>query len=399
MNTHNPLATTPTQATISGRPVFNEDGSPMTVEQISQPLEISGQPITVGSADLTDVSQVHSRLVIIHDTDADGISAAWCIQHHMKHQFDSILCIPQRAGVNDIPEGLTEDDEVFLVDRTYPWLTLIKLSDSVLSVTVLDHHKSAMMDYYREAVESGLYELKEVSFSDAKLRISYGNIAVLIDTTHAACYLAWQYGHNWAIDSDPDNPEPPWFISYIEDRDMWWFKLPDSKEVNAGLHYYEHTFDNYNTYFDNSSIVNQMINVGEIVCNTHKRLIKGISHGPTVKFYTPYDFINSVVELRDLNVAIACCPFTLISDFGDYMLNYDFNHTPDDVLGKTPVFKVDAVIVYNLVAETGMYTYSIRSKLSMLWLAKLYGGGGHPNACGFTTSIPPENVLKINRQM
>ena len=114
--------------TISGLPVLDAQGKPLTE------LDLLPEPAN---------EPTPHRLVIIHDTDADGIAAAWCINRGFKDEYTEVILIPQRSGINIIPEGLLPTDDVFMVDRTYPWDTLVELYQQVFSVTVIDHHKSA----------------------------------------------------------------------------------------------------------------------------------------------------------------------------------------------------------------------------------------------------------------
>jgi oligoribonuclease NrnB/cAMP/cGMP phosphodiesterase (DHH superfamily) len=365
----------------------------------------------------SDPLNYNNRLVIIHDTDADGTAAAWCINKGFKNEHDTVVYIPQRAGINTIPEGLLPSDSVYMVDRTYPWDMLLQLSKQVFNVTVIDHHKSAMDDYNRVISELTNFT-DSMIYTASSLYFNYSNITVSIDTTHSACKLAWL----WILEhgTDPTTTiSAPWFIDYIEDRDMWWFKLPNSKEINAGMHYHGvgrsgfSSFECYDKWYEqketkvtrNSEIPFTLFEVdylGGIALNTQLNIIKSIVHGPTVTYESmihtaPTDKYGRLTGNGELKFAIVCCPFTLISDLGSYILNYDFEHVPDELLGSTPVREVDAVICYNKITlPTGdKYTYSIRSKQDMLWLAKLHNGGGHPNACGFTSEIPPNLILMM----
>lgn len=327
-------------------------------------------------------SKEKTRLVIIHDTDADGVSAAWCIKQGFSSEYTETVCIPQRAGINNIPEGLLPDDTVFLVDRTYPWITLIELSRLVFQVTVLDHHKSAKESLYIDAFKTVACN---VLVDENRLEVSYNNIYMDIDLTHSACMLTWLY----VVENDPADIQPPWFISYIEDRDMWWFKLPHSKEINAGMYHLGNTFENYDNWYSRcTGIVFRVADerscaiTGSIVLAIQQRIIEGIAHGPTVSrgFISRPDsdpVIDGTFNRVQYTTAVVCCPFSLISDLGDYMLNCT----------KEGFIKPDVVIVYNRDVEKGGYIYSIRSKSNMLWFAGTMGGGGHPNACGFTSDI------------
>jgi hypothetical protein len=84
--------------------------------------------------------------VIIHDKDADGIAAAWCINKWMVEDDNETVLIPQRAGVNEIPVEIYELMEdpsikttVYMVDRTYPLKLMVELSKLVSRLVVIDH--------------------------------------------------------------------------------------------------------------------------------------------------------------------------------------------------------------------------------------------------------------------
>ncbi len=378
------------QATISGRPVFNEDGTPMSqIELCTATVE---------------VAYTKNRLVIIHDTDADGKAAAWVIAKWFGVEAaNNILFIPQRAGENTIPSALTEYDAVYLVDRTYPWDTLKELSTKVASVTVLDHHKSALENYAsQDDVNSDNSDALE--FTPEFLHFEFNNIYVLIDTTHSACMLAHLYAlEHSACESMPVTA--PWFINYIEDRDLWKFELPDSKEINAAMWLLGVEQGNMDVWFkcleeDNLSIafdyLDNIKQIGKTVIKTQMKTIEKIAKGPTVSYglirealwYTPL-VPPELHGKQHITVSLVCCPFDLISDLGNYMLNCtDPNFARSEV-----------IICYNymLDKELPYYTYSIRSKIPMDWFAKAKGGGGHPLACGFKSSLPPTHpeLLKL----
>ena len=339
-----------------------------------------------------------ARLVIIHDTDADGTASEWLLKRHIGVQYLETLSIPQRAGDDNIPEGLKPEDDVILVDRTYPFGTLLLMRHLVNSVTVIDHHKSRKDEYAEEPVVNS-DAVSALDLSPSKIYFEYENINVLVDTSHSACMLS----HFFCIEhADNVLVTPYWFISYIEDRDMWWFKLPYSKEVNAALHSachgvpYDQLF-NLLVQCDPFVVPHSYMEMGRTIINTQLNIIKSIAHGPTVLWYNagwhfpPGSTINNMVIDNNSVWAIAPCPFTLISDMGSYMLN----HTEEGYT--TP----NTVICYNMlkdITDSGhhKYVYSIRSKNDMLWLAKYYGGGGHPNACGFTSRIPPDRIIMLN---
>lgn len=338
-----------------------------------------------------------SRLVIIHDTDADGISSAWLLNRFIGPQHDSVLLIPQRAGEDAIPDGLTMLDDVYLVDRTYPLDVLLLMRHLVNSITVLDHHKSRMDEYAAEPLVNS-DDVKALDLSPSKIYFEYHDLKVLVDTAHSACMLA----HFYCMEHADNVPVTPyWFISYIEDRDMWWFKLPNSKEISAALHYVTSSYhksladhlDHICQLTDRSaaSYEMMMINTGRTVLGTQLNIIKHLAHGPTVIHpeITKALYTNKVPpELEgknSLKVAMLCCPFELISDLGNYML-----HCTDEGFEQPEV-----VMCYNYIAESAQYVYSIRSKVPMDWFAKANGGGGHALACGFKSTYTPLQLTHI----
>lgn len=347
-----------------------------------------------------------TRLVIIHDTDADGIAGAWLLNKFIGPKYDEVLLIPQRAGEDNPPyEQLTEDDEVFLVDRTYPLTTLVNMNRSVNSITVLDHHKSRIDEYAAEPTvnsdDVSALELVETEKDGVtklqKIYFEYGDISVLVDTTHSACMLA----HFYCLEHADNVPVTPyWFISYIEDRDMWWFKLPDSRAVNAGIHFLQPTAENMDVWCkcsdtDNIEIakdyVANLVSIGNIVLQTQLNIIKHLAHGPTVirseitkSLYTSH-VPAELHGKNSLSAALVCCPFELISDLGNYMLNC----TDEGFI------QPEVVMCYNYLADSSQYVYSIRSKVPMDWFAKANGGGGHPLACGFKSKYTPLQLTHL----
>ena len=333
-----------------------------------------------------------SRLVIIHDTDADGISSAWLLNRFIGPQHDSVLLIPQRAGDDTLPEQeLFLTDNVYLVDRTYPLIELLKLRRLVGTVTVLDHHKSRMDEYAAEPLVNS-DAISALDLSPSKIYFEYHDLKVLVDTTHSACMLT----HFYCMEHADNVPVTPyWFISYIEDRDMWWFKLHNSKEINAGLHYCGHDFLKYDNYVQGYHLnahefdISNISRLGNTALQTQLNIIKHLAHGPTVIHpeMTKALYTNKVPpELEgknSLKVAMLCCPFELISDLGNYML-----HCTDKGFEQPEV-----VMCYNYIAESAQYVYSIRSKVPMDWFAKANGGGGHALACGFKSAMPPMQLL------
>ena len=96
-----------------------------------------------------------------------------------------------------------------MVDIAYPRDVALALRDRVRELVILDHHKSAQED---------IGDLDFVTF----------------DMDRSGAMMGWNYMH-------PDQ-EPPPLIRYVQDRDLWRFALPNSREVTAALGSYPMDF-------------------------------------------------------------------------------------------------------------------------------------------------------------
>jgi oligoribonuclease NrnB/cAMP/cGMP phosphodiesterase (DHH superfamily) len=97
---------------------------------------------------------------------------------------------------------MEEGADVWIIDFSYPRQTLIALKDHHPNLIVLDHHFSA---------ESDLQGLDFCTF----------------DMAQSGAVLAWDHFH-------PGEPAPL-FVLYLQDRDLWRFELPGSREVSAAI--------------------------------------------------------------------------------------------------------------------------------------------------------------------
>ena len=88
---------------------------------------------------------------------------------------------------------------------------LIELVSKAKNVVILDHHKSS---------ESMIVENKD------KLDL-IPNLYIEFDMNRSGCQMSWDYFF--------DNAPRPFFIDYMGDRDLWTWKLSNSKEINIGL--------------------------------------------------------------------------------------------------------------------------------------------------------------------
>lgn len=140
-------------------------------------------------------------VVLYHAECADGFGAAWAIWK----QFPSARFIAVKHG-NPPPDEL-RDQRVVIVDFSYSRDTLELLAEQSKALLVLDHHITA---------EKALAGLPYAYF----------------DMKKSGAVLAWEWAHDKPV---------PWLLEYIQDKDLWNWALPASREINAAVA--SHPFD------------------------------------------------------------------------------------------------------------------------------------------------------------
>jgi len=141
-------------------------------------------------------------LVLYHAECLDGFGAAWAVWK----RFPAAQFIPVKHGCPP-PSGLA-GRHILIVDFSYARATLEAIAAESASLLVLDHHITA---------EKAL----------AGLPFTY------FDQTKSGAVLAWEWAHQ---------TDAPWLPRYIQDKDLWQWALPLSREINAALNSYPFDF-------------------------------------------------------------------------------------------------------------------------------------------------------------
>ena len=264
-----------------------------------------------------------SVLCIYHKNCADGFGAAIAVKKYC--EMASLACDFLAAQFGDAIPDVTDKD-VFIVDFSYPRKTLLLMKEQAKSLKVIDHHKTAQAD------------LQGLDFC-------------VFDMQRSGAVLTW---HTLL----PDEPLPL-LLAYIQDKDIWQWKLPSSKAVSAALQILPMTFDQWEVYLDDSRI-EELISQGEPLLNYQNVQINKASKGP----------------LPMANIAgfmVPCINVThLQSEIGNVISEgYPFAAMYMDVEDKR--------------------VYSLRSKddgIDVSLIAKKFAGGGHKHAAGFSVEKP-----------
>lgn len=266
-------------------------------------------------------------LVIFHGSCADGYTAAWaCWLEHPDWQY-----YPATHG-NSPPDVIGR--HVYMLDFSYRAPVLIDIAMKAKSVTIIDHHKTA-----EEEIAKMFYDTA-----------ASANVRSIFDLNKSGARLAWEYFH-------PDE-EVPLFVKIVEDRDLWRFALPGTREISAVVfsHPYDfHAWSGLSEACDNE--FSQLVSEGRAIERKHHKDIAELVNATKRR-----------MAIGGSEVWAANLPYTLASDAGHLMCSDD---------------KTFAACYYDTPEGR---TFSLRSKddgLDVSEIAKLYGGGGHPHAAGF----------------
>lgn len=294
-------------------------------------------------------------LVIYHANCADGFTAAWAVRQAMDADF--------HAGVHGEAPPDVAGRDVILVDFCYPRLVLWDMQQVANSILVLDHHKSAEADLQPEHMHIVRIDQSAQNFTwDKVLRYAEADkgwiprtvIYALFDMNRSGAGIAWDFFH-------PGVPRPE-LIDHVEDRDLWRFALPGTREIQAAVFSYPYEFD-----------------VWDLLMETPMETLRAQGVAIERKHHKDVAELVKVAKrqmvIGHYEVPVASLPYTLASDAGNLMAKG----------------KPFAACYYD---KDGGRVFSLRSTdqgVDVSEVAKLYGGGGHARAAGFT--VPRDHEL------
>lgn len=260
-------------------------------------------------------------LCIYHGNCADGFTAAWVAHHAFDGEIDL------HAGVYQTPPPDVTDREVFLVDFSYKRPVLEAMREKARRIVVLDHHKTA---------EADLSNLTGVE--------------TIFDMNRSGARIAWDYWHG------PSDP-PPRTLLHVEDRDLWRFALPHTREIQANIFSYPYQI----------AVWDELMAADPLKLAEEGRAIER-------KHFKDVNELIGVVTRRmtigGYNVPIANLPYIHVSDAAHALCK---GEPFAGCYWDTPKGRV----------------FGLRSTddgVDVSEIAKQYGGGGHRNASGFTVS-------------
>lgn len=276
-------------------------------------------------------------LCIYHHGCADGFAAAWIVRKYYRMvMVDAIAAtnlppecfndepVDFHPGIyGDTPPDVTGRD-VILVDFSYKRPAMLALIEQARSVLIIDHHESA-----------------ERELQDLPIKAT-----TIFAMDRSGAMLTWE--HYFL------GQQPPLVIDHIQDRDLWKFKLPMTKEICAAVFSYPMTFKSWDELMRRSIL--ELEREGRAIQRKHNQDVDALIEA------TPF-----LGHVAGVEVPIANVPWMYASEVaGQLAKGHPFAATYyDDADGRR---------------------WSLRSDndgANVAEIAESLGGGGHKHAAGF----------------
>jgi len=266
------------------------------------------------------------RIVVLYHNDcADGFSGAWAAWKKFGAQAEYF---PAQHQVSPSPH-LT-NKEIYCIDFTFQGKNLENLILQNKKVVILDHHAS---------VKKEIEKAHEFVFNNHK----------------SGATIAWEYFH--------PKKKIPLFLRYIEDRDIWRFTLPYTREILSVVDLKDHSWSAWNKFandLEKSKKREEYIKAGKVILDYQAHIIKrALNDAEIVRFHgKKAAAVNSAILKSEIGHAF----YTTLAPIA---------------------------IIWS--ERNNRIFVSLRSsrKLNVSKIAKKYGGGGHRGAAGF--SLPSHN--------
>lgn len=261
-------------------------------------------------------------IVLYHAECSDGFGAAWALWK----KFPNANFLPVKHGHPPPPD--LKDRRVVIVDFSYARPILEAMASDTKELLVLDHHITA------ERALDG--------FSNA-----------YFDQTKSGAVLSWEWTHGTAA---------PWLLQYVQDKDLWAWALPRSREINAALASYPFDFNVWDN-FTQSTLEQE----GRAILRYEHELVGKLAAQA------------SMVEFQGI-VVPAVQSSILTSQIGERLSP----HHPFCLIWHD---------------RDGRRYFSMRSRSDGMDVGRIacsFGGGGHTHAAGFSVPLEIDGTPSID---
>jgi oligoribonuclease NrnB/cAMP/cGMP phosphodiesterase (DHH superfamily) len=270
------------------------------------------------------------KFVFYHKNCADGFGAAMAAWRKFGEVDTTYIPINYDETV-DI--NALSGHDVYILDFSFPMIVMHQIIEVAHQVLVCDHHKTSEPVLGRKG-----WPL---------------TVQIFFDTSHSGAYLAW-----YALHGETQIPE---IVRYIEDRDLWLFKLVDSREVSAAIRSYTMDFCVWDKLFKLASTgrgINMLASAGCGILRSNGVLVNEVCKRATMRMVGLWNV--PVVNTQ-----------MLISETAHHLLEL----YPD----------APFAACYYIIGTKEYWSLRSRKNFDVSAVAKRFsGGGGHAQAAGFT---------------
>ena len=270
-------------------------------------------------------------LVIYHKIDSDGFGASWVAWLKFKDRaeylgFDYLNGFPLEV----------KNKTIYLLDVSLDSKKIETLKENNNKIILIDHHLSSLKN--KDLVDEFVVEIK-----------------------HSAAVLAFKYFFK--------KKKMPKILKYIEDQDIWRFKLPHSREINLVIDLFENDYKKWNRYakeIENPKKFKEFVKEGKKLIKYQDYLLKRILSQAVL------------VEFEGYKVLAVNSPI-LISEAGNLLCK------------KRPPI----AIVWSFNSTKKKISLRSDGSIDVSKIAEKYGGGGHKGAASFALPIDTDLPWKI----
>ena len=282
--------------------------------------------------------------VIYHKDCMDGLASAFIAHSSFLEAEEEAEFYPMHYSdvnnVYDIPFG--EEDNIYILDFSLPEEMIRELSCKVNHIYIIDHHKTAQF----------------------LLNLNINNVTIDFDNEQSGAMLTFNFFSDRGI-----NPLEPELFEYVQDRDLWKWELPGSKEVSAALSLMVEK-NNINSFKDAYDTFDEsewaFKDIGTIALKTQEKQVDE-------KVDKCYDIKILGQHFKIINAT------ENVSELGNAICNkYD----------------MPSIMFFYVDKNTVVLSFrSLDHLTDVSVIAKHFNGGGHRNSSGAT--ISSENLHKL----
>ena len=268
-------------------------------------------------------------LVIYHRNCHDGIASYAVVRKYYKDVLGKEIEGKPCAYEDPVPD--VSGKTVLIVDFSFKAAEMEKLTSEAKAFFLLDHHVSAQ---------------RELG--------SHPNC--FFDMARSGAMIAWDFFF-------PDSQAPP-LIEYVQDKDLWLWKLDNSRDFNVAMETLSYKPALWDALLVSEDAVPTMVEKGKLFGEYKQFLVENIARQADRFTWKPFPGEKT----QQLNVSLINT-FTFINEVGEKLGSDE---------------KCDVALLWKYEAKKKSYRFFLRSnKVDTSVIAGIFGGGGHKGASGF----------------